>query len=54
MIRLNKELKINFIKRDIVEAESMFNWPIDVSLDISELFKIKKNFIDIKTVLEEK
>ena len=53
MIRLNKELKINFIKRDIVEAESMFNWPIDVSLDISELFKIKKNFIDIKTVLEE-
>ena len=53
MMRLNKELKINFIKRDIVEAESMFNWPIDVSFDISELFKIKKNFVDIKTVLEE-
>ena len=53
MIRLNKELKINFIKRDTVEVESMFNWPIDVSLDISELLKIKKNFVDINTVLEK-
>ena len=53
MMRLNKKLKINFIKRDIVEAESMFNWPIDVSFDISELLKIKKDFVDIKTIFEK-
>ena len=31
----------------------MFNWPIDVSFDISELLKIKKDFVDIKTIFEK-
>ena len=53
MKKLNKELQINFIKRDKVEAESMFSWPADVSLDILELLKIKKNFRDINTILEK-
>jgi len=53
MKKLNKDLEINFIKKDIVEAESMFNWPTDVSLDISELLKIKKNFTGISTVLDK-
>ena len=51
MKKYNKNLKIHFIERSKIETESNFCWPVDVSLDISKLLKIKKRFTDIETVL---